>query len=183
MPNILEIPINIKTGSFSRLTSSIAPIADLNDSGKTKHGHKSYSAMGSVIVINNKPKKINRKENPYVLPFQRHHPVRLAFLSHILAMKSQTSCSWTMIFVIGIHANWLRIPNRKCLFEIVAEPFWMVHEPIKTSWRCRTWIPFPKIECSVLVIKYKNVECCWHRVSRKRSRITHKFRLVAVLSN
>ncbi len=45
MPKTLLIPINMNTGSFSKLTSSMVEIADLNDSGKTKHGHKSYSAL------------------------------------------------------------------------------------------------------------------------------------------
>lgn len=47
IPNTLLIPISMKTGSFSKLTSSIVAIADLNDSGKTKHGHKSYSNGGN----------------------------------------------------------------------------------------------------------------------------------------
>lgn len=43
MPNTFEMPMSINTGSFNKLTSNIVLMADLNDSGSTKHGHKSYS--------------------------------------------------------------------------------------------------------------------------------------------
>lgn len=35
--------MHIKTGSLNKLISIIADIADLNDSGSLRHGHKSYS--------------------------------------------------------------------------------------------------------------------------------------------
>lgn len=43
MPNIFEIQIMMKTGFFNKLTSNIVLKADLNDSGNTKHGQRSYS--------------------------------------------------------------------------------------------------------------------------------------------
>lgn len=50
MPKTLEIPISIKTGSFNKLTSNMVLMADLNDSGNTKHGHKSYSVWNKKII-------------------------------------------------------------------------------------------------------------------------------------
>lgn len=43
IPKTFEIPMSINTGSLSKLTSNIVPMADLKDSGSTKHGQRSYS--------------------------------------------------------------------------------------------------------------------------------------------
>lgn len=51
---MLETPISMNTGSFNKLTSNMVAIADLNDSGKTKHGHKSYSDEHKVKEMKKK---------------------------------------------------------------------------------------------------------------------------------
>lgn len=91
MPNTFDIPISMKTGSFNKLTSNMVLIADLNDSGNTKHGQRSYSE-----IWRKKKHVLTMKMfvfimcNAYVLLFQFHlfHREHLGHLFHIWSMKS-----------------------------------------------------------------------------------------------
>lgn len=51
MPNKFDNPINIKTGSFNRLTSNIWARADLKLSGSTKQGHISPAVNNNLIML------------------------------------------------------------------------------------------------------------------------------------